>query len=71
MVTCWEPGAHFRVQRTLQAILVMTCHVPDTDATQLLTVWADQVKTASHTATTKELAGSGEPVTQERMTSAI
>ena len=44
MVTCWEPKAFFRVQRTLQAILVMTCYIPGTDVTQLLTVWTDQVK---------------------------
>ena len=44
MVTCWEPRAFFRVQRTLQAILVMTCYIPGTDVTQLLTVWTDQVK---------------------------
>ena len=30
MVTCWEPRAFFRVQRTLQAILVMTCYIPGT-----------------------------------------
>ena len=36
MVTRREPRAFFRVQRTLQAILVMTCYITDTDATQLL-----------------------------------
>ena len=44
MVTCWEARAFFRVQRTLQAILVMTCYIPGTDVTQVLTVWTDQVK---------------------------
>ena len=44
MVTCWETRAFFRVQRTLQATLVMTCYIPGTDVTQLLTVWTDQVK---------------------------
>ena len=44
MVTCWEPRGFFRMQRTLQAILVMTCHIPGTDVTQLLTIWTDQVK---------------------------
>ena len=43
-VTCWEPRAFFRVQRTLQAILVMTCYIPGTDVTQLMTVWTDHVK---------------------------
>ena len=41
---CWEPRAFCRVQRTLQAILVMTWYIPGTDVTQLLTVWTDQVK---------------------------
>ena len=36
MVTRREPRAFFRVQRTLQAILGMTCYITDTDATQLL-----------------------------------
>ena len=44
MVTCWEPRASFRVQRALQAILVMKWNIPGTDVTQLLTVWTDQVK---------------------------
>ena len=44
METCREPRASFRVQRMLQAILVMEWNIPDTDATQLLTVWVDQVK---------------------------
>ena len=44
MVTCWEPRAFFRVQRTVQAILVMTLYIPGTDVTQLLTVWTDQVE---------------------------
>ena len=44
MVTCWEPRAFFRVQRTLQAILVVTWYISGTDVTQLLTVWTDQVK---------------------------
>ena len=44
MVTCWEPRAFFRVQRALQAILVMKWNIPGTDVTQLLTVWTDQVK---------------------------
>ena len=43
-VTCWEPRASFRVQRALQAILGMEWSIPGTDATQLLTVWTDQVK---------------------------
>ena len=44
MVTCWEPRAFFRVQRTLQATLVIKFNIPGTDVTQLLTVWTDQVK---------------------------
>ena len=44
MVTCWEPRAFFRVQRMLQAILVIKWNIPGTDVTQLLTVWTDQVK---------------------------
>ena len=44
MVTCWETRAFFRVQRTPQAILVVKWNIPGTDATQLLTVWTDQVK---------------------------
>ena len=44
MATCWGPRAFFRVQRALQAILVMTWYIPGTDASQLLTVWTDQVK---------------------------
>ena len=43
-VTRWEPRAFFRVQRTLQAILVFKWNIPGTDVTQLLTVWTDQVK---------------------------
>ena len=44
MVTCWETRAFFRVQRTLQAILVIKWNIPGTDVTQSLTVWTDQVK---------------------------
>ena len=44
MATCWEPRASFRVHRALHVILVMEWNIPDTDATQLLTVWTDQVK---------------------------
>ena len=43
MATCWEPRASFRIQRTLQAILVMKCYIHSTDVTQLLTVRTDQV----------------------------
>ena len=43
-VTCWESRAFFRVQRALQAILVMKWNIPGTDVTLLLTVWAHQVK---------------------------
>ena len=43
MATCWEPKASFRIQRALQAIMVMEWNITDTDATQLLTVWTDQV----------------------------
>ena len=44
MATCWETRAFFRVQRTLQAILVIKWNIPGTDVTQLQTVWTDQVK---------------------------
>ena len=44
MVTCWETRAFFRVQRTLQAILVIKWNIPGTDVTQSLKVWTDQVK---------------------------
>ena len=44
MVACWETRAFFRVQRTLQAILVMACYIPGADVTQLLPVCTDQVK---------------------------
>ena len=57
MVTCWEPGASLRVQRTLQAILVMTCYITDTNATQLLTVWADQVKDCEQQYSNKTFGG--------------
>ena len=43
MLTCWEPRAFFRVQRTLQAILETKCYIPGTDVTLLLTVRTDQV----------------------------
>ena len=57
MVTCWEPGASLRVQRKLQAILVMTCYITDTNATQLLTVWADQVKDCEQQYSNKTFGG--------------
>ena len=71
VVTCWEPTAFFRVQRTLQAILVMTWYISGTDVTQLLTVWTDQVKDYKHQNSNKHLASAGVAGIQERMTSAI
>ena len=40
MATCWEPKASFNVQKALHVILLWNT-TPDTDATQLLAVWAD------------------------------
>ena len=48
MVTCWETRAFFRVERTLQAILVIKRNILGADVTQLLTVWTDQVKDCKH-----------------------
>ena len=69
MVTCWETKAFFRVQRTLQAILVMTCYIHGTDMTQLQTVWTDQVKESKRTAT-QHSASARVAGIQERMTKA-
>ena len=44
MATCWAPRAFFRVQKALQAILVLDRNIPGTDVTQLLTVRTDEVK---------------------------
>ena len=57
MATCWEPRAPFRVQRALQVILVMEWNIPGTDATQLLTVWADQVKVYEQQDSNKTFGG--------------
>ena len=57
MVTCWEPRAFFRVQRALQAILVMKWNIPGTDVTQLLTVWTDQVKDYEQQSSNKTFGG--------------
>ena len=56
-VTCWEPRASFRVQRALQAILGMEWSIPGTDATQLLTVWTDQVKDYEQQYSNKTVGG--------------
>ena len=55
MVTCWETRAFFRVQRTLQAILVIKWNIPGADVTQLLTVWTDQVEDCKHQNSNKTL----------------
>ena len=55
MVTCWETRGFFRVQRTLQAILVFYWNIPGADVTQLLTVWTDQVEDCKHQNSNKTL----------------
>ena len=67
MATCWELKASFNVQIALHVILVWNIP-PDADATQLLAVWADQVKDdeQQHNKKTFRVV-----VTQERMTKTI
>ena len=55
--TCWEQRASFRVQRALQAILVVEWNIPGTDATQSLTVWTDQVKDCEQQNSNKTFGG--------------
>ena len=57
LATCWEPRASFRVHRALHVILVMEWNIPDTDATQLLTVWTDQVKDCEQQYSNKTFGG--------------